>query len=151
MIALPHQSLAQNLLKENGHEQITDDRKILYSDPANPGDGWHSGNLAMGDSESLPLPHVAEPGESATSGQTGKACKRNGNCWKLDTPLKASRNRWLLRLRSCRACGRKINPVSYMTNEQLEELKNDKKQFAEFKQQIENASNSSTVWRGFKL
>jgi len=64
----------------------------------------------------------------------------------MDTPITASRNRWLIRLRSCRACGRKTQAVSYVSDDFYKSLKKEGGEYDRYKAQVEQAANQETVW-----
>jgi hypothetical protein len=74
-----------------------------------------------------------------------KTCK--GDCWKMDSPIKSSKNQWLIRLRSCRACGRKVKPITYKTDTEIENLRKDAEKYEQFKRDVEAATkNQKNAW-----
>lgn len=84
----------------------------------------------------------------ATCGQTPKKQKTcKGNCWLMDTPIKSSKGRWLIRIRSCRACGRKTQSICYKSDSEIENIRKDRTKYEQFKRDIEAAANNQTpLW-----
>ena len=121
--ALENQAKQVGLLPDNDPGSNSD-----YSWP----DGVDSDNRAINQ-----RPQVASSPQLATCGR---------NCWKMDTPLRSSKGTWLIRMRSCRKCGRKVLPVTYITDDFYQQLASDRENYDSYKIATEQGFNQKTFW-----
>lgn len=137
----------QKPTEENSHDKISKNDDCPSD---HPGSNWNS-DAGETDARFNERPQVAITQVLATSGQDAKPNKRkrvcNGQCWHMDTPGKVSKGQWLIRLRNCRQCGRKVEPVTYIDDSFHNYLMSEEKIYAEFKRQVENGTYSQTFWQ----